>query len=92
MGRDLSVVSTHPNSANPTVRSIIDSDYRIPRDAETISFNLKSHKVFLFDKETEARIYFGDQQPKAYEYAEEEPAAEVEAEVEAEADTQAAEN
>ena len=89
MGRDLSVVSTHPDSANPIIRSIIDSDYRIGKDAETISFNLKSHKVFLFDKETEARIYFGDQQPKVYEYAEEEPAAE---EVIEAAESEAAEN
>ena len=79
MGRDLSVVSTHPDSANPIIRSIIDSDYRIPRDAETVSFDLKSHKVFLFDKETEARIYFGDQEPKAYEYADDEAEAAPEA-------------
>ncbi len=71
MGRDVSVVSRHQASVNPIVRSIIDSDYRVTIGAESISFNLKAHKVFLFDKETEARIYFGDQAPKVCEYVEE---------------------
>jgi multiple sugar transport system ATP-binding protein len=58
MGRDVSIVSTNPASLNPVVRSIVDADYRIDRDASTVRFNLKPHKVFLFDKETEERIYF----------------------------------
>jgi multiple sugar transport system ATP-binding protein len=58
MGRDVSIVSTHVSSLNPVVRSIVDADYKIDRDAETVKFNLKPHKVFLFDKETEARLYF----------------------------------
>ena len=72
MGRDVSVVSKNEASVNPIIRSIIDSDYKITLGQEAISFDLKAHKVFLFDKETEERIYFGDQAPKAYEYAEEE--------------------
>ena len=58
MGRDVSIVSTHVSSLNPVIRSIVDADYKIDRDAETVKFNLKPHKVFLFDKETEARLYF----------------------------------
>ncbi len=58
MGRDVSVVSTHPASLNPVVRSIVDADNKISRDVETISFSLKAHKVFLFDAETEERIRF----------------------------------
>ena len=58
MGRDSSVVATHPNSANPVVRAIINSDIKIDTSAETIRFNIKPHKLFLFNKETEARIYF----------------------------------
>jgi multiple sugar transport system ATP-binding protein len=58
MGRDVSIVSTNPASLNPVVRSIVDADYHIDRDASTVRFNLKPHKVFLFDKETEERIYF----------------------------------
>jgi multiple sugar transport system ATP-binding protein len=58
MGRDVSIVSTHPASLNPAVRSIVDADYKINRDSATVKLNLKPHKVFLFDKETEERIYF----------------------------------
>ena len=58
MGRDVSVVSRHPASLNPIVRSIINSDADINSGAETISFSLKSHKVFIFNKDTEERIYF----------------------------------
>ena len=58
MGRDVSVVSTHPASLNPVVRSIVDADYNINKDDETVKFQLKPHKVFLFNKETEERIYF----------------------------------
>ena len=58
MGRDVSVVSRHENSLNPVVRSIINSDSNIDADASTVSFSLKPHKVFLFNKETEERIRF----------------------------------
>ena len=63
MGRDVSIVSTHPAMLTPSVRSIIDSDYKVDREVGTIKFALKPHKVFLFDRETEERIYFGDQAP-----------------------------
>jgi len=58
MGRDSSVVSTHANSLNATVRSIIDSDNKVDASAETVAFSLKPNKVFLFHKETEERIRF----------------------------------
>ena len=64
MGRDVSVVSAHAASLNPIVRSIVDADNNIRLGSATVSYNLKSHKVFLFDKETEERIYFGDQSPR----------------------------
>ena len=63
MGRDVSVVSAHSASLNPIVRSIVDADYKISVGGDSIAFNLKPHKVFLFDKETEQRLYFGDQKP-----------------------------
>ena len=63
MGRDVSVVSAHKSSINPIVRSIVDADYKITLGSDSIAFTLKPHKVFLFDKETEERIYFGDQKP-----------------------------
>ena len=58
MGRDVSIVSTHSASLNPVIRSIVDADYKIDRESATVKFDLKSHKVFLFDKESEERIYF----------------------------------
>ena len=57
MGRDVSVVSYNDASLNPVVRSIVDADNKIDRDSEFITFALKPHKVFLFNKETEVRIY-----------------------------------
>ena len=58
MGRDVSVVSTHTASLNPIVRSIINSDNKIDVTSATVSYSLKAHKVFLFNSETEERIYF----------------------------------
>lgn len=57
MGRDVSVVSTHEAALVPAIRSIINADNKIAA-AETVSYTLKPHKVFLFDKETEERIRF----------------------------------
>ena len=58
MGRDASVVATNTASLNPVVRAIINSDIRIDTTSQTIKFNVKPHKFFLFNKETEERIYF----------------------------------
>jgi multiple sugar transport system ATP-binding protein len=58
MGRDVSIVSTHPASSNPVLRSIIDADNKVDLAAGTVNFSLKNHKVFLFHKETEERIRF----------------------------------
>lgn len=61
MGRDISVVSTCESSLNPVVRSIISADEMGNIKGETVKFNLKQHKVFIFNKETEERVYFGAQ-------------------------------
>ena len=58
MGRDVSVVSTHPASANPQIRSIIDADNKVDLSNAVVSYSLKPHKVFLFNKETEERIRY----------------------------------
>ena len=58
MGRDVSIVSRHSASANPIIRSIINADNKLDTTATTVKYNLKKHKVFLFDAETEERIYF----------------------------------
>ena len=58
MGRDVSIVSTHANSQNPVIRSIINSDAGIDAAATEVNYSLKAHKVFVFDKENEERLYF----------------------------------
>ena len=58
MGRDASVVSSHEASVNPVVRAIISSDIKVDPNAETVKFNIKPHKFFLFNKQTEERVYF----------------------------------
>ncbi len=58
MGRDASVVSTHSSSVSPVVRAIISSDIKVDTSSATVKFNIKPHKFFLFNKETEQRLYF----------------------------------
>ena len=57
MGRDVSVVSSHEASQKPQIRSIISAESKIDLNATTIKFSLKPHKTFIFNKETEERIY-----------------------------------
>ena len=58
MGRDVSVVSTNAASLNPSIRSIVDADYKISSASEIVKYRLKPHKVFLFNAENEERIHF----------------------------------
>ncbi len=58
MGRDVSVVSTNAAAVSPQIRSIIASENLSSLTGDTVRYNLKPHKVFLFDAETEERIYF----------------------------------
>ena len=57
MGRDVSIVSRHEASLNPAIRSIVNAE-SAQVSGETVSFNLKANKTFLFNAETEERIYF----------------------------------
>ena len=59
MGRDISVVSTHPKSRNVTIRSIISAENAVNMASQKVRFDLKPNKVFLFHKESGARIDFG---------------------------------
>ena len=55
MGRDISVVAKHDLCTKPTFKAIISSDdHVIPGP---VGFKIKPHKLFIFDKETEERIY-----------------------------------
>ncbi|MBR3502789.1 MAG: ABC transporter ATP-binding protein [Clostridia bacterium] len=58
MGRDTSVVSTHPAAQSVSIRSIISAENRVDTDSKTVRFSVKPAKVFIFDRETEERIRF----------------------------------
>ena len=58
MGRDVSVVSTNEASVNPVIRSIINADNKVDTESDVVRYSIKPHKMFVFNKETEERIYF----------------------------------
>jgi len=58
MGRDVSVVSTNPASLNPLIRSIVNADNKVDVTRQSVSYRVKPHKFFLFNKETEERIRY----------------------------------
>ena len=58
MGRDVSVVSENENAHTPTVRSIISAEDKPTTAIDTVRFDLKPKKVYIFDKTTEERIRF----------------------------------
>ena len=64
MGRDISVVSTHPDCEAKAIRSIINAENRVDTSKEQVRFALKSNKVLLFSEETEERIYFENKDGK----------------------------
>lgn len=74
MGRDVSVVSTNKAATSPIVRSIIDADNKVDIASESVTFSLKPHKTFIFNKETEERIYFEIAQKAEKVNSEEKPA------------------
>ncbi|MCQ2800843.1 MAG: ATP-binding cassette domain-containing protein [Bacilli bacterium] len=55
MGRDISVVAHNPNCTKDTFRVIISSDDKV--STGEVAFTVKPNKIFLFDGETEDRIY-----------------------------------
>ena len=58
MGRDVSVVSRHAGSENESIRSIVDSRDIPSEIGEKIRFDINPEKMFLFDRESEDRIFF----------------------------------
>ncbi len=55
MGRDISALVKNENCTKPSYRVIISSDDDVKPGQ--IAFKIKPHKIFLFDGETEERIY-----------------------------------
>lgn len=58
MGRDISVVCTHPQCEAPSLRVIIDAQSRVDQGAPSVRFALKPHKLFLFDLHSGRRLNF----------------------------------
>ena len=58
MGRDVSVICSHPDCESETFRAIVDFESVADWKESEIKFELKREKVYLFDKETGARIRF----------------------------------
>ena len=56
MGRDISIVSAHEASLNPTIRSIISAETKVDTASEMVRFAVKPAKVFVFDGSSEERI------------------------------------
>ena len=61
MGRDISVVCTHPLCENTAIRAIVDADNLADIGGSTVRFALKPAKVHLFDSATGERIRFDAQ-------------------------------
>ena len=58
MGRDTSVVSTHPAAVSETIRSIIPAENRVDAAEAEVRFSVKPFKLHLVDTETEESIPF----------------------------------
>lgn len=56
IGRDLSLVASHPDSISPSMRIILSNDGLTFSGKDAIHFALKSRKTFVFDKETGRRL------------------------------------
>ena len=56
MGRDISVISSHPAAQSAAVRAIIDATNLVDDSADTVRFSVKPAKVHVFAKDTQERI------------------------------------
>ena len=56
MGRDVSVVASHPACATESLRAIISAETQVDGAAHEVRFELRPQKLFLFDRETEERV------------------------------------
>ena len=61
MGRDKSIVCTHPQlMGTRQIRAIIDSDVHVSSHADTVNLRLRRSKTRLFDVQTGERIHFAN--------------------------------
>ncbi len=58
MGRDTSVVASHPAFTGAAIRAIVSAENRVDTASKEVRFALKPGKLFLFDRQTEERVPF----------------------------------
>lgn len=56
MGRDISVLADNEHCVGSRLRAIINAEQKIDASKDSISFDLKPTKVFIFDGETDERL------------------------------------
>ena len=56
MGRDISIIANNAACEKPTFRVIVDAESNF-RPVGEIKFDIKPSKLFLFNKDTEERLY-----------------------------------
>ncbi len=56
MGRDTTIVASHPAATEGTLRAIVPGDSRLSDHAEELSLEIRSDKVFVFDAESGQRL------------------------------------
>ena len=50
MGRDVSIVSTNEHALSPLIRSIIDATSVVDTTKDTVRFDIKPNKIFIFSR------------------------------------------
>jgi multiple sugar transport system ATP-binding protein len=56
IGRDVSLVASHPQAQTPSIRIILNSDDFSVKPNQLIKVRLKPHKTFIFEKTTGRRL------------------------------------
>jgi len=56
MGRDVSIVSSHPACEAPDIRAIVSSEELRDVSGQTVRFNIKPGKMYAFDPDTGVRL------------------------------------
>jgi multiple sugar transport system ATP-binding protein len=56
IGRDVSLVASHPQAQTPSIRIILNSDDFAVKPNQSIKVKLKPHKTFIFEKSTGRRL------------------------------------
>ena len=58
LGRDISVVCTHADCENASIRAIISAENSVDTGSAEVRFDIKPGKLFVFSRATEERIDF----------------------------------